>query len=261
MNKLSSLLHRVFTSFRFHTEKLQVRSNYYPQKIMQTKLDKNGIWFEVANLTEANRVRYLDDEGEFLQQLLKEIKEDDVFYDVGACIGIYSLHAAKKSCHVFAFEPDPGFRNHFIVNMEINKMNYINLFPYAIADESKMMYLYTNGVDGKSPSLDNNGFGGKVEVEVHSIDNLVNHLGIPSPSIIKMDIEGAEYLALQGMKGVFRTNLPRLLFLEIHPRLLKKFGSTKGEVVSLLYQNGYQVRYQVQRDEQFHFIFQKSNKI
>jgi FkbM family methyltransferase len=261
MNKLTSFLHRVNMAIRFHIENLKLKPNSYPQKIMQTQLDKNGIWFEVTNFTEANRVRYLDGENEFLQQLLQEISAEDVFYDVGACIGIYSLHAAKKSRHIFAFEPDPGFRNHLIVNMEINNMNYINLFPYAITDESKRMNLYTDGVNGRSPGLDNYGFHGKVEVEGNSIDNLINELGIPSPSIIKMDIEGAEYLALQGMKGILRTHPPRLLFLEIHPKLLMKLGSNENEVVNLLCQSGYQVRYHVKRDEQFHYIFQTSNKI
>ncbi|MHC4213532.1 MAG: hypothetical protein ACYSWP_09195 [Planctomycetota bacterium] len=98
----------------------QCQTKQYPKVIRQATLSKEGLLFEVTNPTEQWRVETLDDEQEFLSILLNELNCDDILYDVGACIGIYALHAAQQCKQIFSFEPDPGFQKHILRNCEIN---------------------------------------------------------------------------------------------------------------------------------------------
>jgi FkbM family methyltransferase len=255
MKKLNQISHRILTSLRYHAEKWKLIPYKYPRRIFQTGVDKSGIWFEVNNITEANRVRFLDDEEEFLSAVLAELKPDDVFYDVGACIGMFALHAARRAKQVIAFEPEPVFQKHLAANCAINEIKNIIVLPYAVSDQSQKMVLFSDGDSGKSPSLANDGFHGQVEVEARTLDDLVKDQGIPYPNVMKMDIEGAEILALRGMQQVFKTHPPRAIFIEIHPVLLTNFGSSMEELLNLLKQSGYTIRSQNERDEQFHFVF------
>jgi FkbM family methyltransferase len=258
MKKLHQISHRIFTSLRFHAEKWKLVPYQYPQRIHQNGVDKSGIWFEVNNITEANRVRFLDDEEEFLTDVLTELKPEDVFYDIGACIGLFSLHAARRSSRVIAFEPEPVFQKHLAKNCTINGINNITVLPYAVSDQSQTMVLFSDGDSGKSPSLANDGFHGHVEVEARSLDDLVKDQAIPFPDVMKIDIEGAEILALRGMKHILKNNPPRAIFIEVHPVLLTHFGSTMQEFLAMLESAGYKTRSQNKRDEQFHFVFDRN---
>ena len=106
MNKIRALKHRILASVCYYAEQWKLVSNKYPRRILLKKLDPDGIWFKVDNITEANRVCLLDDEEDFLNRVLLELRSDDIFFDVGACVGLFSLHAAKRTKQVFAFEHD-----------------------------------------------------------------------------------------------------------------------------------------------------------
>ena len=56
---------------------------------------------------EAERAGELMDEGEILEDLLDELGPDDVFFDIGANVGLYSLFVAQEADSVVAFEPHP----------------------------------------------------------------------------------------------------------------------------------------------------------
>lgn len=256
MSILQQVFHNFLIKIIFHAERLKIISAKYPYRFVQKKLDSGGVLFEVHSVGEMNRVRFLDEEETFMRQMLAELNMEDVFFDVGACIGLFSLHAAKRCRHVFAFEPEPGFREHLERNVKINDFQNLTILPYAISDQSGTLSLFTNGTDGKSPSLENNGFQNTVDVEARTLPGLVFQDHILPPTIIKIDIEGAEILAIRGMKELFKINPPRLIFLELHPILLTHFGSSTTEVLSLLAQSGYKIRQKSQRDEQIHYIFE-----
>jgi|SRR5688572_9085235 len=256
MNQLQALYRRFLASVRYHSEKWNLVAKKYPELLVQTKFDHNGILFEVHNLTEVNRVIFFDDEEDFLSELLSALRGGDTFFDVGACIGVFSLHAARRCKQVVAFEPEFGFRQHLERNVEINGFKNVSVLPYAIANRSETLPLFTNGTDGKSPSLEDDDFKNRIEVEARTLSDLVFRDQLPTPTIIKMDIEGAEILAIRGMKELLSKNPPRLIFLELHPILLTHFSSSSAEVLLLLDQAGYKIRQQSQRHEQVHYVLE-----
>jgi FkbM family methyltransferase len=227
---------------------------HYPRIITQKSLDHTGVRFEVTNTLEADRVRYLDDEEAFLTLLLNHLTADDILFDIGACVGVVALHAALRCHHVFAFEPDPGFQRHLQRNCELNGIRNVTIVPWAVADVTGSALLHTDGVGGRSPSLFEHGQRDAVTVDTRALDDALRG-ELPIPTVIKMDIEGAEYLALKGMRRLLLSTPPRAIFLEVHPVFLARFGVTTGNIIELLRQCGYNCSSLSPRADQVHYVF------
>lgn len=245
----------VAVRLRYHLERLGLLSGGYPRIVVQRAILPHGISFEVANLTEYNRVFDMDEEENCLRFLLDRLSPEDVFFDVGACIGVFTLHAACKCRRVLAFEPDEGFRQHLYRNIALNKVTNVEVIPWAVSDRSATVPLFTDGVAGKSPSLSNSGFGGQVLIETHALDDEVARGGLPLPDVIKMDIEGAEILALRGMRKLLTSFPPRYIYVEIHPQALSGFSSSKQEVMEIFDAAGYRVALHLPRGLEEHYVF------
>jgi FkbM family methyltransferase len=151
--------------------------------------------------------------------LIKNFKNDDVFYDIGAHYGLYTSLALEFCKEVHAFEPIPqsfdvlnnnfkSYKNVFLNNLAISdkmKKTKICIGPTTIVEEMKRKY----------PKL-----GEEVEIETITLDEYIKTHS--KPTIIKMDIEGAEFLAIKGGYEFFKNNSPIILmevlgdeFLEI----------------------------------------------
>jgi FkbM family methyltransferase len=231
-----------------------------PPRVKLTKFVASGCIFEITSRTEHNRVTGYGKEADSIQRVLSEIKTSDVFYDIGSCVGIYALHAAYYGGVVIAFEPDPGYRKRLKRNIKINRLKKrIQVIDWAVSDRSGIITLYTDGVEGNSPSLSLVGDRGAVSVKTNTIDNAVASKQIPYPDIVKMDIEGAEMLALQGMKKLLDSEkAPRFLFIEFHPEFLSSFNSSVEECEMFIESHGYTKVDVKQRLDQLHYFYKKA---
>jgi FkbM family methyltransferase len=211
--------------------------------------------FYCSSKTEFFRTANYGNEEAFLGAFIYLLKDDDIILDIGASIGIVSIYAAPYVKEVIAFEPDKEIFHKLRKNLELNHLEkVISAHNIGISDSEGEVLLNTDGVDGFSPSMSNLSRHGKQEkINVDSIDNLVAKNVIPYPTILKIDIEGAESLALSGAKELLSSvKKPRLLFIEIHPTFLKEFNSSSDEVLSLVTDNGYDILTYSQRDDQIH---------
>jgi FkbM family methyltransferase len=159
-----------------------------------------------------------------LQKAFREhIKAGMVIYDLGANIGYVSLLAARLAGvdgRVFAFEALPENLNRLRRNVELNpQLAPIGVFPNAVVGHSgKITFLvHSSGGMGKvEGSIGRDAdYETKISVEGISLDDFVFIEGKQVPEIIKIDIEGGEGLALDGMQGVLKKFRPTL-FLELH---------------------------------------------
>ena len=228
----------------------------YPAILTIEGLVPTGCRFEVASDAERSRVAGLGGEPEFLREFLGVVRQDDVVFDIGACVGLYALHAARLGARSVAFEPDPVVRRHLRRNVRLNRLRAsVVIVPWAVADRQASASLSSQGLVGRSPTLEPVRGRRQITVATDSIDRAVAAGELPVPQLVKLDIEGAEILALRGMAETLRRrDGPRLLFVELHPAFLPAFGSSVEECLALVYAAGYVCRSQRQRAEQIHCV-------
>jgi FkbM family methyltransferase len=142
-------------------------------------------------------------------------RSGDVFLDVGAYIGWYSIQAARavgSSGRVIALEPDESNRKQLERNLALNKIANYTIVPLAAWSAtgpvrwSPSEVSVWNKIDEAQ---------GPKTTEAISLDDLVSRLSLPRVDWIKMDIEGAETEALVGAEATLRRFHPTL-FIEVH---------------------------------------------
>jgi hypothetical protein len=90
-----------------------------PTVVTLTDFDRDGVNFEITNMVECHRVIHHGDESEYTRAMLDALRPDDVLFDIGASVGLVSLHAARR-CRTVSFEPDPGFAARLATNIALN---------------------------------------------------------------------------------------------------------------------------------------------
>lgn len=249
----------MFLRTKIRAVQQQVAQWRMPSLVTLTDFDPAGIRFEISSMVERHRVVHHGDETDYTRAMLDYLQPNDVLWDIGTNVGLVALHAARR-CRTVAFEPDPAFLDRLRRNLSLNPELDVQVQPIAISDVDGTVTLYTDGAGGNSPSLaQQRGEKGSVSVAARSIDSLIVSGAVPHPTVLKLDIEGAEVLALRGAHDLLRSDrAPRALFIEIHDSFLPAFGSSADEVRGLLADSGYTHQtYRAPRAEQHHLILQR----
>jgi FkbM family methyltransferase len=141
------------------------------------------------------------------------VKSGDVFYDVGANIGVYTIIAASrtgKKGRVYAFEPHGANFARLIDNITENDLQQV-VFPnnFALNDEDGFFpFHYKSGDVGTSDSqlsTSRNATPDEAAAQISelkyatTIDRLIDSGDIEAPQHIKIDVDGNEILILEGM--------------------------------------------------------------
>ncbi len=173
----------------------------------------------------------------------KNVFPGSVVIDIGANIGYYTLLFAKlvgAHGHVFAFEPEPANFLLLTKNILLNNYNNVTWVPKAVASSNKRMKLFlcdeSSGMHRIYPSLV---CDQSLSVDAVSLDTFspLQHKKI---DFIKMDIEGAEYMAMYGMQNIIKKNSPKLL-TEFSPAALFESGTAPKKYLDLLLNCGYTI--------------------
>ena len=140
-------------------------------------------------------------------------KEGDVFLDVGAHIGKYTLQVAKivgESGSVIAIEPMTECYKALKKNISLNNFNNIILLNIAAWNKSCNLKLFIGDKQGLNSIKYNMGLG-YVEVEAKALDMVLSQINVNRVDWIKIDVEGAEYEVLQGLKNTLKKDNPKLI--------------------------------------------------
>lgn len=178
-----------------------------------------------------------------INDIIGKLKPDDIFYDIGANKGVFTCFANEIITHgsVVAFEPHP-------INMETLKQNVnsrdksTTFYQCALSDESGTASLSVDqgwAGDQRHALATSGDESNTIEIETIAGDDLVNNDEIQSPSVVKIDVEGAEKQVIDGMKKSLSRPDCRLIYCEIHPKLLQEFGSNADEVRKALRNVGF----------------------
>jgi FkbM family methyltransferase len=157
-----------------------------------------------------------------LKYLASHLKQGDVFYDVGGHIGIVSLIGARivgPEGRVFAFEADPENASRIRDHGRMNALPQVEVVQSAVWSECKTLTFHrapatsSRNTGGVVDIVENTCANGLIAVESVTLDRFA--LDRRPPSVVKIDVEGAEEMVLQGAHSVFRVSKP-LLICEIH---------------------------------------------
>ena len=162
-----------------------------------------------------------------------KVEEGDTVIDGGGCFGdtaLYFSFLAGQTGKVFSFEFIPSNIRLFRQNADLNPniCSNISLVPFPLWDESDINIYYKDNGPGSIVNLDAN-FDFEGITQTISLDDYVKRYNIGKVDFIKLDIEGAEFNALQGAKSTIIRNKPKLAIALYHsiedfdriPRFLK----------------------------------------
>ena len=178
--------------------------------------------------------------GRFLSQLLSA---GDVFYDIGANCGYFTLLAASKlqgGGAVVAFEPNPIAREHLLTNLRINGFSSVVVRPEALGamTGSTLLYQYDEYTTGSTLQAESRDPIKQFDIEVRCLDETVIELGL-FPTIIKMDVEGWEGEVIQGAREVLSSPRPPILIAEVHEGVAVRGGSSTERWIRVLEDYGF----------------------
>jgi FkbM family methyltransferase len=222
-----SKLQRLLDSLRF-------KALYSPFKYINVDDGEYRYSFRCETRLEVWRaMTLLTKEEGTVQWIRSQVNVGNVFYDIGANIGLYTLLAGKRVGEegmVYAFEPHVANVCSLLHNVSCNGLNRsVKVMSCALNDKEGFFdFNYNSWVSGSSMSQlnDNRDDSGREFQPVCSefkfattIDKLIINGVIKPPTHIKIDVDGNELLVLKGMQELMSSKTrPAFIQVEINPR-------------------------------------------
>lgn len=184
-------------------------------------------------------------------------KQGEIFWDVGANIGVYTLYAALKGLTVLSFEPAPG--NYYVLsrNIEINGFGErVSSFCLAFNDETLLesFHMSTTDLGGATSS-----FGEAVDWKGESyipifkqsmigfsIDDFIELFRPAFPNHLKIDVDGIERKIIIGASQTLSDSRLKTILIELNIKL-----DECQEIVKFLEGYGFMLR-EVKHAESFY---------
>jgi len=163
----------------------------------------------------------------------------DVFFDVGANIGLYSLIVATRRLagKVMAFEPDARSLGALQANLVINRIaDIVEVRPIALGDHDGVVGFTPD--PGTSSCRSRVSADGTISVPCAKLDTLLPTSG--KRLFFKIDVEGHELSVVDGMRQVLEHNR---CFLQI-----ESFAANSPALDEALRKVGYRRRHQIDHD-------------
>ncbi len=160
-------------------------------------------------------------ETETFAVLDKYLSPEKDYLDIGAWIGPTVLYAARRARHVWCFEPDPVAYRHLVWNLELNDIQNVSAFSIALSDGfgvTRMASAHGEAGDSTSSLLRDGNHG--TDALTVGWNQFAETVNLSNVSLVKMDIEGAEFSVLPSLTPWLQTARPALL-LSTHAQYLE----------------------------------------
>lgn len=202
-----------------------------------------GLRFDMAYLpishAHVGSIAFGNLESSVQEAMIRHLGRGGVFYDIGANLGFFALLGAHlaglEEGHVYAFEAAPDNADAIRRNAWLNGTPNVHVIAKAVSARAGVGRLQV--VDDQSWSkLEEYGehpFTAKViDVDMVAIDDLVAAGDVLPPTVVKIDVEGAEIAVLEGMRRTIDEHRPAII-CELH--------ETHKEFAAAMREHGYRV--------------------
>lgn len=229
-------------------------------------IDKNflgeSVSFVAANERVKERVRNISNEEHVLKEIIERCRHDDIFWDVGACLGIHSFIISKFIPYgkVVSFEPMPSNRGILMDNKSVNEQHNIDVSKIALSNKNEIREFSIR--ESVKAGFGRHSFTTGDYDDIKTID-VTTRRGSdtqhPNPNIVKIDVEGAGPLVIEGMKDILKSDECHTVIFETHePNPVQPshedFGYSTSDFVDLVKDCGFKVENLV---EDFHYVGHK----
>ena len=194
-------------------------------------------------------------EDDVLSVAVKLMPADGVFVDVGANIGFYvcavGTAVARTGGEVVAFEPVASNRRRLRRNVSLNRLGgVVTIVPLALGADRGRLVMRRVPFGRASNAVGENMFSAwnledvdrrgwpSEEVDVLPLDDWSHHLRLCD--VLKIDVEGADLLVLQGAAKTIERFRPVIL-AEFNPYWMRQIGQSLEEVRRFAAESGYRI--------------------
>lgn len=201
-----------------------------------------------------------------IKEWINSLNKNEVFYDLGANLGWFSLYAASLGLDTYAFEVDKQNFKGLKTNSENLGLKNHHIFNLGVADKKRTVKLRklnddvgehhkTLEVEDFSASEKIISYNSVEEVDVDSLDNLIKINNLPYPDALKVDIDGSEYLFLLGANETLKkaNSIVIEIFVKnkFYPKMIEILNSHSFKEIK---------RYPIpNEDDLYNFLFVKEN--
>ncbi len=178
------------------------------------------------------------------------LKSGMCFLDIGANEGFYTTYAAKKvgpTGSVYAFEPSVRELTWLQRNIDRNNLQNVTVFQMGLADKKGKAVLKIadhehNGQNTLGATFGHPGVSSisEIEVPITTIDAMRHAKLLPKLDVVKIDVEGAEAMVLEGAKATLVNDRPTII-IELFEAALALQGSCVAEVINFLEGANYRI--------------------
>jgi FkbM family methyltransferase len=181
-------------------------------------------------------------EGHEWEAVCRLIRPGMVVFDIGANIGWYTVRLARRfpTLAIHSFEPVPHTRGVFERNLALNPPAQVTVHPYGLSDRAgEATFHFSPTLTGGASAANILGLSDadKVTVRLDTLDAFCARTKL-APDFIKCDVEGGEFLVLQGGPETLRTAKP-VVFLEMLRKWAAKFGYHPNDIIAFMAGHGY----------------------
>ena len=250
---------------------VQVRENL--KRIERLDYPSGDLKLHVETLEHVGRLRSCAKEPGTVRWIETHVQPGDVFYDIGANVGAYTLVAFRHTLgqsSIVAFEPAFATFATLCENLAINQCGE-TVIPLNVALTEQTGVLTFNFSDttsgaalhavGDPISQDGEAFKPVYAQPVlaYRLDDLIVQMGLPSPNHIKIDVDGAEPSILRGAEKTLRSGAVRSLLIEANDTL-----PSRDEIVMIMTDYGFKVTERINAltmTEFSYYLFERSNPV
>ena len=176
--------------------------------------------------------------------VLKFLRDDTLFIDVGAHYGYYTLLAGTKypKCEIISFEPVPENCEILRRNIKLNQLENVEVYNLALSNKNETRKFNITEVSACCGFDENpiTRISRVVDVQAVTLDSLINKAP-KVPVIIKVDTEGHEICVLEGMDEILRNAADIKLIVEFNPKCLRSAGCNPSDLLKKILQFGFEI--------------------
>ena len=190
------------------------------------------------------------------------LSTETIFWDIGACVGNFSIYAGAKSGKVYAFEPDGLTYSSLITNVYESNLLNIKAYPIAlgaydkISDFNMQEFKIANAYNSADTTLGQTGKNFIPEyiqnVCMFTAKKLITEFNFQIPTSIKIDVDGNEIEVLKGFGDILSNKIIKSIFIELdleNPR--------SKECDQILLKNGFTQQLQGVDSNSYNYIYQR----